>query len=328
MGPDGGQVVAAHQAATWQVVLRLCARLCLYDLRRCAVRPAAPPIAPDADPGRAGRGGAVLRHLSAGNPGGWQLIGRTEVPMWDLSRDPPALLRPACCRFAWGGKVHPRRRSAGPCRRGLRIVSTAAFRWSFRMRGGPGRAGRGSRPRARWIWGAAPGQPCGGQPAGDPGLEITLGRCACRPTGRCAGADRGRDGAGRGTAPSRPARPLRWTRAICCRSTRRRPGCAAIWLRGGYDVAPVLGSAATDTLAFVGPPRRNRRGPPAEPPRHRRRRAPSPACPARRSGELPVTLWPAHRLVHARDGPAFPDAGMAGHAAKQPRRHPLRANCR
>jgi KipI family sensor histidine kinase inhibitor len=28
------------------------------------------------------------------SPGGWQLLGRTELVMWDLSRDPPALLRP------------------------------------------------------------------------------------------------------------------------------------------------------------------------------------------------------------------------------------------
>jgi KipI family sensor histidine kinase inhibitor len=27
-------------------------------------------------------------------PGGWQLIGRTEVTIWDLDHDPPALLRP------------------------------------------------------------------------------------------------------------------------------------------------------------------------------------------------------------------------------------------
>ena len=27
-------------------------------------------------------------------PGGWQLIGRTSVPMWDLDRDPPAVLVP------------------------------------------------------------------------------------------------------------------------------------------------------------------------------------------------------------------------------------------
>lgn len=31
-------------------------------------------------------------------PGGWQLIGRTDAPLWDLDRDPSALLRP-------GGRV-------------------------------------------------------------------------------------------------------------------------------------------------------------------------------------------------------------------------------
>ncbi|WP_405142104.1 allophanate hydrolase subunit 1 [Sphaerisporangium sp. NBC_01403] len=28
------------------------------------------------------------------SPGGWQLIGRTDVPVWDVAADPPALLRP------------------------------------------------------------------------------------------------------------------------------------------------------------------------------------------------------------------------------------------
>jgi allophanate hydrolase subunit 1 len=28
------------------------------------------------------------------SPGGWQLIGRTDVTLWDADRDPPALLRP------------------------------------------------------------------------------------------------------------------------------------------------------------------------------------------------------------------------------------------
>lgn len=32
-------------------------------------------------------------------PGGWQLIGRTTAPLWDLDRDPPALLAP-------GARVH------------------------------------------------------------------------------------------------------------------------------------------------------------------------------------------------------------------------------
>ncbi|NYG54750.1 carboxyltransferase domain-containing protein [Nocardioides perillae] len=28
------------------------------------------------------------------SPGGWQLLGRTDLPVWDLDRDPPALLAP------------------------------------------------------------------------------------------------------------------------------------------------------------------------------------------------------------------------------------------
>ena len=30
------------------------------------------------------------------SPGGWQLLGHTDLPMWDVARDPPALLRPGC----------------------------------------------------------------------------------------------------------------------------------------------------------------------------------------------------------------------------------------
>lgn len=39
------------------------------------------------------------------SPGGWQLIGTTDAPMWDLDREPPALLRPgARVRFVDGGQ--------------------------------------------------------------------------------------------------------------------------------------------------------------------------------------------------------------------------------
>ncbi|MFD2092695.1 5-oxoprolinase subunit B family protein [Blastococcus deserti] len=39
------------------------------------------------------------------SPGGWQLIGRTDVAVFDLDRDPPALLRPAVrVRFVEAGR--------------------------------------------------------------------------------------------------------------------------------------------------------------------------------------------------------------------------------
>lgn len=38
-------------------------------------------------------------------PGGWQLIGRTDAPLWDLRRDPPALLSPGTrVRFTEAGR--------------------------------------------------------------------------------------------------------------------------------------------------------------------------------------------------------------------------------
>jgi KipI family sensor histidine kinase inhibitor len=38
-------------------------------------------------------------------PGGWQLIGRTDAPLWDLDRDPPALLQPGMqIRFESSGR--------------------------------------------------------------------------------------------------------------------------------------------------------------------------------------------------------------------------------
>jgi len=40
------------------------------------------------------------------SPGGWQLLGRTDLPVWDLERQPPALLRPGVrVRFVDAGRT-------------------------------------------------------------------------------------------------------------------------------------------------------------------------------------------------------------------------------
>jgi KipI family sensor histidine kinase inhibitor len=47
-------------------------------------------------------------------PGGWQLIGRTAAPLWDLDREPPALLAPGTrVRFS---RRDPGSRCCGPGR--------------------------------------------------------------------------------------------------------------------------------------------------------------------------------------------------------------------
>jgi inhibitor of KinA len=69
----------------------------LVTVRRARPRERVPP----GSVAIAGRQTAVYPLAS---PGGWNLIGRTDVRLWDLQRDPPALLRP-------GGRVRfvPRR---------------------------------------------------------------------------------------------------------------------------------------------------------------------------------------------------------------------------
>lgn len=45
-------------------------------------------------PGSVGLAGELSGIYPRTSPGGWQLIGRTSAPLWDLTQDPPALLEP------------------------------------------------------------------------------------------------------------------------------------------------------------------------------------------------------------------------------------------
>jgi allophanate hydrolase subunit 1 len=46
------------------------------------------------EPGSVGLAGAFTGIYPSASPGGWQLIGRTDVVLWDAGRDQPALLPP------------------------------------------------------------------------------------------------------------------------------------------------------------------------------------------------------------------------------------------
>lgn len=55
--------------------------------------------------GSVGLAGELSGVYPRSSPGGWQLIGRTYVPLWDLSTDPPALLTPgARVQFVEAGR--------------------------------------------------------------------------------------------------------------------------------------------------------------------------------------------------------------------------------
>ncbi|GAA1803323.1 allophanate hydrolase subunit 1 [Actinomadura chokoriensis] len=96
-------VIAAHTGAPWRVAFTGFAPGFGYleggDPRLDVPRRAVPRVrVPAGAVGLAGRYSGVYPVES---PGGWRLIGRTEAVLWDLDRDPPALLRPGISvRFA------------------------------------------------------------------------------------------------------------------------------------------------------------------------------------------------------------------------------------
>jgi KipI family sensor histidine kinase inhibitor len=106
-GLSEGEVVAAHSGALWRVAFGGFAPGFAYLVgdddrlhvpRRDSSRTAVPA-------GSVGLAGAYSGVYPRESPGGWQLIGTTDVPMWDLDRDPPALLRPgATVRFVRAGR--------------------------------------------------------------------------------------------------------------------------------------------------------------------------------------------------------------------------------
>ncbi|RZU52413.1 KipI family sensor histidine kinase inhibitor [Krasilnikovia cinnamomea] len=101
-------VVAAHTGTEWTVAFAGFAPGFAYlsggDPRLAVPRRATPRTRiPAGSVGLAGRFSGVY---PADSPGGWQLVGRTEVRVWDLDRPRPALLVPG---------VRVRFRAVDPC---------------------------------------------------------------------------------------------------------------------------------------------------------------------------------------------------------------------
>ncbi|WP_298888791.1 allophanate hydrolase subunit 1 [uncultured Serinicoccus sp.] len=96
------EVVRAHTGSRWRVGFIGFAPGFAYlvggDERLHVPRRDTPrTTVPAGSVGLAGEFGGIYPRSS---PGGWQLIGRTDAPLWDVDRDPPALLAPgATVRF-------------------------------------------------------------------------------------------------------------------------------------------------------------------------------------------------------------------------------------
>lgn len=207
------------------------------------------------------------------SPGGWQLIGRTRTPMWDIGRTPPALLQPGFrVRFVEAGRTRsvqvPGRQVAGGSQEAERtpgaalVVRATGVQALLQDLGREGQAAQGvsvsgaldraSLRAATRLVGNAPGAVA---------IEIAGGGFEVESLGDTVAAVTGADGPL--TLLTREGRqwPLaRWQPFALAAGDRLRVGPPASGLRsylavrGGFAVAPVLGSASTDTLARVGPP--------------------------------------------------------------------------
>ncbi|MDQ0560416.1 KipI family sensor histidine kinase inhibitor [Rhizobium mesoamericanum] len=203
------------------------------------------------------------------SPGGWQLLGTTPLKMWDPTRARAALLAPGDrVRFrdmAKGGSVHATRlRTTKPviAKRVEGLIVTRADRPAlYQDLGRPGRASQGVAASGALDRAAAKmANACLGNPRETPVVEVALGGFALR-TDRAAtmavtGAPcplmiRAADGREIAAPFARPFALDVGDELIL--GIPREGMRSYLALRGGFLAEAVLGSAATDTLAKIGP---------------------------------------------------------------------------
>ena len=231
--------------------------------------------------------GGLAAVYPAASPGGWRIIGHSNVRLWDQERQPPAVLAPGMpVRFRAVSQLGPAPESVPPTGH----PASSGDRSAEVLQPGPlttvqdlGRAGLGhlgvprsgaadaaSLRAANALVGNEPGQAC---------LEVTLGRLAVRFDGPAAVALTG------APAPIRVARPdgarlepPAGTAFEVAAGAVLRLGGPSTGLRsylavdGGIGVPPVLGSRSADLLSGLGPaPLRAGQRLPLGPPRPRHR---------------------------------------------------------
>ncbi|MFD2027769.1 carboxyltransferase domain-containing protein [Promicromonospora aerolata] len=219
------------------------------------------------------------------SPGGWQLVGRTDAPVWDVTRERPALMLPGdkvrftAVRDLVGPRVEtptePAATGAGLGPGTLEVISPGVQALVQDL-GRPGSEGAGvsasgalDRPGLRAA-NRAVGNPSdaaviesvGGlrmRARGPQVLAVTgaVGDVVVRPGAGgpgSGGSDTAHPGADRPDRRPRPGEPFALDDGDELRLTAPARGVRAyVAVRGGIDVPPVLGSRATDVLAGLGP---------------------------------------------------------------------------
>ncbi|WP_156418020.1 5-oxoprolinase subunit PxpB [Aureimonas sp. AU4] len=270
-GLTAAEVVRAHRAATYTVAFTGFAPGFGYltggDPRLAVPRRASPRTRVPA--GALGLAGPFSGVYPKASPGGWQQIGRTPLVLFDLARDPAALLQPGdrvrFTELAAMPAVSPPdpatpRSARDPADAALEVLAIGLPvlvqdlgrpRLAAQGVGRAGAADRASLVLANRLV---------GNPPGAAALEVTLGGLRLRAHGRLtmalAGATapmdiRARDGSGI-EAPRSRAIALEDgdTISIGAPDAGLRTYLA---LRGGFDAPTALGSASRDTLAEIGP---------------------------------------------------------------------------
>ncbi|NHT75878.1 KipI family sensor histidine kinase inhibitor [Rhizobium sp. PP-F2F-G38] len=206
------------------------------------------------------------------SPGGWQIIGVTPEKMWDLSRDPPALFQPgygvrfydlakraytAAAPVATTDSVASAEAPGGVSFTVLAAPMPALFQDAGRF----GQTGQGVSSAGALDQGAfQAANRVVGNPSGATCLEITLGGFSVAVSGRTVIGVTGapcpieiRDAEGR-VQQGKTYRPISLEPGDVVTLGQAPKGMRSyLAVRGGFDVAPVLGSTSTDTLAVVGP---------------------------------------------------------------------------
>ena len=267
-------VVAAHTGTPWRVGFAGFAPGFAYlvggDPRLRVPRRASPRVSVPA--GSVALAGEFSGIYPRSSPGGWQLIGHTEANLWDLARDPPALLTPGrLVRFVSRERADPapptdlaaparppaaRVTTSGRAPYALLEVLTGARPALVQDAGRPGLARLGVGPsgaadQAAYRLGArllGQGPECAA-------LEVLLGELAIRARGSVTvaltGAEAPADVDGH---PRGHAAPFLLGDGQVLRLGRPAVGLRTyVSVRGGLAVAPVLGSRSRDTLSGIGP---------------------------------------------------------------------------
>ncbi len=205
------------------------------------------------------------------SPGGWQLIGVTDTPMWDLSRELPALLQPgyrvqfvdAATLPAVASQAAAAVEKAVPDEStNALIVRATGLLTVFQDTGRHGQAGQGvSASGAMDQVALKTANRLVGNASHVAALETVGGGLQLKSRGDNVVAVTGAD------APITitTAQGQRWSAARYTpialadgdQISIGQPTAGArcyVAARGGFKVTPVLGSCATDTLAHVGPP--------------------------------------------------------------------------